>query len=459
MINKLILGNNTKKVHFIGIGGVSMSALAEILIRNNYIVSGSDNNSNAFTNNLQKMGATIYKGQHQDNIKDDIDLVIYTAAVKEDNPEYIASKAKNIKLIDRAELLGTIMKIYKYPIAVSGTHGKTTTTSIIGKILIDAKKDPTISVGGFLKVINGNFRMGNSEYIVAESCEYFDSFLKFYPHIGLILNVEYDHSDYFKNLEHIQESFNKFAKNIDKNGYLIINNNIKNFENITKNLECNIITFGSENADYYYKNVQFSPLGTPSFDIYHKNNFISNVNLNVVGIHNILNAMAAFIVSSILDIPTETAINSLETFENPNRRFQFKGELNGVKIIDDYAHHPTEIKSTLASAKRVDHNKIYCVFQPHTFTRTLEFLDDFSKSFEDADTIIILDIFPAREIDTGKIHSKDLVNKIKNLGKDVFYFSTFEDAKKYMLSNLVPNDLLITMGAGDVYLLGESLLS
>jgi len=449
---------NINKVHFVGIGGVSMSGLAEIMHTEGFIVSGSDANSNFLTNKLKNLGIKVFENQVYENVADDIDMLIYTVAVKENNPEILAAKNKNIKIIDRAELLGAIMRRFKYPISISGTHGKTTTTSMLSEILLEMDVNPTIAVGGILNSIGSNFHIGDKDYFVVESCEYYDSFLKLHPYIGIILNVEKDHTDYFKDISQIQNSFNQFAKNIDENGYLIINKNILGFEKIISGVSCNIVTFGGEDADFSINNLTYKN-GLPSFDVNYKGSTLKNVILSVPGNHNIQNALASLATIHSLELPLEDAVNHLQGFKTPNRRFQFKGEFNNIKIIDDYAHHPTEIQETLSAVKKQSYNKIFSVFQPHTYTRTKAFLNEFVDSFEDADVVVLLDIYAAREKDTGLVSSKNLVELMEQKGKDVIYANSFEDAEKFLLENCSSGDVIITMGAGDVYLIGEHILS
>ncbi len=447
------------KIHFIGIGGVSMSGIAEILHTNNFLVQGSDRSNSKLTEHLENIGVKIFLGHNGENISDDIDLIVYTVAVKEDNPELVAAREKNIKIVDRAFILGEIMKSYKHPICVSGIHGKTTTTSMISQVLLDGNYDPTISVGGYFKSINGNFRIGSEDFFVVESCEYFDSFLKFYPYIGIILNIEEDHLDYFKDLNQIEDSFNKFAKLVDKDGAIVINNNIENIEKIISGASAKIVTFGNENADYNYENLVYNELGFAEFDVLYKNEIKAHIQLSVPGFHNVLNALAVYAASDFLNISTDVIKGGIKNFTGTDRRFQLKGHFNGMKVVDDYAHHPTEIATTLNGAKKLDYNKLYLVFQPHTYTRTKLLFNDFVNAFDDADKIIILDIYAAREKDLKEIHSKDLVEALVKKGKDAIYIENFDLCVKYLYNICIPNDLLITMGAGDVYLVGEKLLS
>ncbi len=451
--------NNTKRVHFIGIGGISMSGLAEILHKNGYAISGSDATDSDIIKHLKQIGINVFLSHEQKNITNDIELVVYTAAIKEDNPEIIAAKQKNIKIVDRAFLLGVMMQSYKCPICISGTHGKTSTSSMVAEILIAADKNPTVTIGGIVPSINSSFLIGGEQYMVIEACEYFNSFLKFKPKAGIILNIEPDHLDFFKDISHIEASFNEFANNIKEDGFLVINGNIENLDNITKNLKCRIITYGNKNSNWFCENILFDENGCSSFDIVRHGQKICRLSLKVIGIHNAHNCIAAFACAYELGIDVSKIIKGLESFIGAKRRYEFKGSFNGVTVVDDYAHHPTEIKATLAAAKKSKHRKLFCVFQPHTYTRTINLLDDFANSFENADEIIILDIYSAREKDLGVVHSKHLADKINKLKGNAHYFSSFEEAQNFLLKTCVKDDLLITMGAGDVYILGENIVN
>lgn len=447
-------------IYFIGIGGISMSGLAEILKSKGFSVSGSDMKSSAVTKHLCDTGIKVHIGHKAENITDDIQLVVYTAAIKEDNPELIAAKQKNIKTIDRAHLLGKIMKEYPHSIAISGTHGKTTTTGMVSDILLCAHTDPTITVGGILPTIQSNTKVGKSSYFVAEACEYCDSFLQFYPLIGIILNIEADHLDYFKNLENIRTSFHGFANNIPPNGTLIINNQIPQLEELLKNISCHIETFGLQgNPNWKAENISHSFEGKNSFDVFHNGTFLGRVTLYVPGEHNITNALSAFAAAYTLSLPVEDIIKGLEQFHGTERRFQKKGEKNGILVIDDYAHHPTEIKATLSAAKKIKHNKIYCIFQPHTYSRTKFLFDSFATAFSDADVILLADIYAAREKDTGSIHAKDLANEIASHGKNAVYCGDFSSIIHYLNNHCNTGDLILTVGAGDIYSVGEAFLN
>lgn len=452
--------NQYQSVYFIGIGGISMSGLAEILLSKGFTVAGTDMKDSEETQHLRNLGIKVNIGHRAENITDDIQLVIYTAAIQQDNPELIAAKQKNITIMDRAQLLGLIMQHYHYSVAIAGTHGKTTTTGMVSDILLFAKADPTITVGGILPTIHSNTKIGTSEYFVAEACEYCDSFLQFYPLIGVILNIEADHLDYFKNLENIRASFHKFAQNISPNGTLIINNNIPNLTQITQNLPCHVETVGLEgNANWKAENITHEPDGRNSFDVLYNDNDLGRVHLHIPGDHNITNALSAFAVAYKLCLPTQDIIKGLERFHGTQRRFERKGEKNGVVVIDDYAHHPTEIKATLSAAKKIQHNTTYCVFQPHTYSRTKTLFDSFATAFTDADVIIIADIYAAREKDTGLVNAKQLADEIARHNKNALYLGNFNQITDYLNTHCQNGDIILTVGAGDVYRIGESFLN
>lgn len=446
-------------VHFIGIGGISMSGLAEILIKEGFTVSGSDDKRSALTEHLETLGAAVFYPLKASNIIAGIDVAVYTAAIHEDNPEFVAAKNQNIPMLSRAELLGQLMTNYATPIAVSGTHGKTTTTSMLSHILLEAEKDPTISVGGILNAIGGNIRVGNSDVFVTEACEYTNSFLHFFPKIGIILNVEEDHMDFFKDIDDIRSSFHKFAALLPEDGALVINKNIEELSSIIEGLDCKVITYSEcQNADYTASNIAFDELGNASFDLIRYGEYVDRITLSVAGTHNVSNALSAIAVADLLDIPLDSIKKGILSFGGTVRRFQYKGERNGFTIIDDYAHHPTEIKATLTSAQNYPHKDIWCIFQPHTYTRTKAFFHEFAEALSLADHIILADIYAARETDTLGMSSEALAEEIKKLGADAYYLPSFAAIEEFVLEKVIHGDLLITMGAGDVVNIGESLL-
>lgn len=446
-------------IHFIGIGGISMSGLAEILLQEGFTISGSDSKESALTDHLAAKGAQIFYGQRASNIIEGIDLVVYTAAIHPDNPEYACAEAKGIPMMTRADLLGQIMTNYRIPIAVSGTHGKTTTTSMASLMLLEGGFDPTITVGGILPNIGGNLRVGSSDTFITEACEYTNSFLSFFPKISLILNMDADHLDFFKDIDDIRHSFRLFAQKLPADGTLIINSDTPHYEDIIKDLPCRVITYGLEHeADYTAEDITYDNLGHPSFVCKYRGDTVGSFSLKVPGIHNVSNALSVIALGVLLEMEPEMIQKGLANFNGTDRRFQLKGEVGGVTIIDDYAHHPTEIRATLTSAKNYPHKTTWCVFQPHTYTRTKALLHDFAKALTLADHVVLADIYAAREKNTIGISSKDLQKCILELGTPCEYFPTFDEIENYLLENCVRGDLLITMGAGDVVKIGENLL-
>ena len=446
-------------IHFIGIGGISMSGLAEILLKENFRISGSDTKRSALTTHLESLGCTVQYGQCAENITDDIDAVVYTAAIHPDNPEFAACKAKGIPMLSRAELLGQLMHNYKVSIAISGTHGKTTTTSMLSEILMLADTDPTVSVGGILKSINGNIRVGGPEMFVTEACEYTNSFLNFYPTDSIILNIEEDHLDFFKDIHDIRRSFHQFASQTADGGSVIINTDIPDYEEITADINASVITFGLEHeAMYTATDISFDGFGHPSFTVVKNGTPGIQCALKVPGIHNVSNALAVIALCDRLSIPAETIRKGLLAFEGTDRRFEYKGTFQGVTVIDDYAHHPTEIAATLTAARNYPHRTIWCVFQPHTYTRTKALLPEFARTLKLADKVVLADIYAARETDTLGISSRTLQEALQKEGAEAYYFPSFEQIENFLKKNCVHGDLLITMGAGDVVNIGENLV-
>ena len=451
--------NKPIHIHFMGIGGISMSGLAEILFEEGFTISGSDAKESDLTKHLVQKGIPVFYGQTAENITDDIDLVVYTAAIREDNPEWQAAKEKNLLMLTRAELLGQIMDNYKESIAVSGTHGKTTTTSMISHILLAADTDPTITVGGILNALGGNLRVGNSETFLTEACEYTNSFLNFRPKYSIILNIEAEHLDFFKDISDIRHSFRLFAENTKPDGSLIINGAIDNISEIIGNLPCKVSTFGLDNnCDCYATDITYDSKGCAVFNAHYQNKELGQIHLGVPGAHNVTNALSAIACCIEASIPFDQICLGLESFSGVNRRFQYKGTKNGVTIIDDYAHHPTEIRATLNAANNYPHKRLVLVFQPHTYSRTKAFLDDFADVLSLADVVVLADIYAAREKNTIGISSLDILDKLKNLDTECYYFPSFGEIEEFLSKKCMNGDLLITMGAGNVVEIGEALL-
>ncbi len=447
-------------VHFIGIGGISMSGLAEILAKEGFTVTGSDLKESETTEILTSLGIQVIFRQVGENISDDIDVVVYTAAISPDNEELCEAKKRGIPLLTRAQMLGQIMTNYKYSVAVSGTHGKTTTTSMLTHILLAADTDPTISIGGMLDAINGNIRVGNSDYFVTEACEYTNSFHAFNPYMSIILNVDADHLDFFSGIEEIADSFATFARKLPDNGLLIVNGDMEYLEHVTKGLTCRIITFGfGEKNNYRAKDITLDENGCPSYTLVIDGKEEGQIRLCTTGTHNAMNSLSAIAAAKNLGVGMEKIREGLLQCHSAKRRFEYKGVLpSGTRVIDDYAHHPTEIAASLAVARTITKGELWCAFQPHTYTRTKALLSEFADALSACDHVLLADIYAAREKDTGMISSKDLAEQITARGTDAVYLGDFDSIEKFISKNCKKNDLLITMGAGNIVTVGENLL-
>lgn len=444
---------NFNHIYFIGIGGISMSALAEIMLEEGIKVSGSDRNNSKIIKKLIASGANIYIGHDSKNISDDIDLIVYTSAISNSNTELLRARELNIKIMDRAEFLGAVMKNYNHAICVSGTHGKTTTTGMLSSVLIETDLSPTIFLGGEMDSLGGNLLHGSYELLLTEACEYKRNFLKFNPTMEVVLNIEEDHLDYYKDLKDIESAFVEYAQKLPPHGYLIVN---ESYSYLFKNLKCNVVTFGLDKGDYYAHNIKLIP--EPSYTLMHGGKIVLDISLKVFGEHNILNSLAACAAGLSLGIEPETIAKGLSDFKGTHRRFEYKGSLNGATLIDDYAHHPSEMKATLKTARSYTKGKIITVFQPHTYTRTIKLLDGFAEALSMSDEAILLDIYAAREINTGEIHSKDIISKMKNYSKEAIYADSFQDACSIVKSIAKKGDTIITMGAGNVDEIADLLL-
>ena len=449
-----------KNIHFIGIGGIGMSAIAEILRSQGHNITGSDMNRNEIVERLKDRGINVHIGHDRNNVND-VDLVIYTAAISDENPELIRAKELGIPLISRAEALGRLMQQKKNSIAVSGTHGKTTTTSMLSLMLRDADYDPTLLIGGNLEELDGNVRIGKGDYFVTEACEYMDSFLYLEPKIEIVLNIDSDHLDYFRDIDHILESFQKFVGRVPPDGRVIAYSANPFVNKAVEGME-NVITFGlNEDCDYYAVNIAFDGNGISKYELYRRGESLGTVSMNIPGEYNVLNSLAALACADTLGIDLKIAKSTLSNFQGTQRRFDIVGTTDkGVKIVDDYAHHPTEIKAALRAAKNIPSKSLWCVFQPHTYTRTIALFDEFASAFKDADKVIMVEIYAAREKNINKVSSKLLTDEIKreHPEKDVYYFETFEEVANFLFENTHEGDMVITMGAGDVYKIGEMVL-
>lgn len=446
-------------IHLIGIGGISMSAIAETLHNWKHTVTGSDLNQSAITDTLNSHHIEVTIGHDLENAKK-ADLIIYSAAVKEDDPEIVIAKENAVPLITRGKFVGYLTKRYEESICIAGTHGKTTTTSMISICFLKAQKDPSIQVGAILKNINGNYRVGNSDYFILESCEYQANFLNFFPKTEIILNIDNDHLDFYKTFDHIIKAFQDFTKLLKKDGLLVTNGDDENclaLKNITKS---KFICYGieNENADFVAKNISYDSNSFACFDVYKRNEFFHHFDLSVTGKHNVLNALACIAVCDYYGIDTEIIAESLKSFTGAERRLEYKGSFNEISVFDDYAHHPTEILATAKAIKNKTYHESWVIYQPHTYSRTASHLEHFAESLAEFDHIILLDIYAAREKNTVGISSQDLADKIHALGKNVVYIKDFDEVVNYIRANTKPQDLVLTLGAGTVTEIGPKLI-
>ncbi len=445
-----------KHIHMIGIGGVSMSGIAEILAHFGFTVTGSDRSDSEIIRKLISKGISVQIGHDLNNSRK-ANLVVYTAAVKQDDPELVQAHKFNIPTMERADFLGQITKLYKDTICVSGTHGKTTTTSMVSLCFLKAGFNPTIQVGAILKQIDGNNYIGSKDYFIMEACEYVESFLKFYPKSEIILNIDNDHLDYFKTFDNIKNAFIKYVKLIPKDGLLVINGddiNCLDLANVTKS---KFVTYGLNNqqVDFYAKNLVSDEDGFYQFDVYHNGEFYERFKLSVPGIHNVSNALACIALCDGYGVPKEAMQKALLSFTGADRRFDYVGKYKNITVYDDYAHHPTEILSLYNSVKNKKHHENWIIFQSHTYSRTKNLLDDFAKVLANFDHIIITDIYAARETNQFGISPEDLVSKIATHGKSATYISKFEDIASYIRKNAKDNDIVLTVGAGTITQLGK----
>lgn len=450
---------NYKHIHMIGIGGVSMSGIAEILKYWGFTVTGSDANESPIIKRLQKNGIYARVGHDFENLANS-DIVVYSAAIKQDDPEIVKAKELGIPTIERADFLGKITSCFEDTICISGTHGKTTTTSMISCCFLEADTDPNIQVGAILKEIDGNYRVGDSDYFILEACEYVESFLKFNPKAEIILNIDNDHLDYFKTFDNIKNAFVKYVNLLPRDGLLVLNADDDNCLDLRKHSAARTITYGIKNeyANYIAKSISFDKNGFPTFDVYHNGNFYATIKLSVAGLHNVSNALACIALCDYYKLSKMNIKDALSKFTGASRRLEYKGIFNGASVFDDYAHHPTEIKATASSIKNKEFNKSWVVFQPHTYSRTKELLDDFANALINFDNIIITDIYAAREENTYNISSQDLVNKINFLGKKAIYISDFNNIANYLKNHITQNDIIITLGAGTITNLSKHLI-
>lgn len=450
-----------KHIHMLGIGGVSMSGIAEILYHFGFNITGSDAHSSEITDKLIKNGINVVIGHDLDNLRT-ADAVVFTAAISKDDPEMLEAKRLNIPLIERCDFLGELTKSFGTTIGISGTHGKTTTTSMVSVCFLKANLDPNIQVGGMLKQIDGNYKIGNSEYFIIEACEYVESFLKFRPKAEIVLNIDNDHLDYFKTFENVKKAFIKYTKLLPADGILVTNADDKNCLDLKDYTNASFITYGinNENADFTAKNITFNNDGFAEFDAYKNKKFYTHINLSVPGKHNVLNALATIGLCDYYNIDSNTIKEALFEFTGVHRRLEYKGKYNNISVYDDYAHHPTEIKATYDALYNKKFNKAWVIFQPHTYSRTKNLLNEFAESLSHFDHIIITDIYAARESNTYGVSSKDIADKINSSKKsNCVYIKDFKDVVSYVKENAQPNDIILTLGAGNVTDIGPMILN
>lgn len=458
-------------IHFIGIGGSSMSGIAEIALHRGYRVSGSDRSSSVSTDRLKKLGAEIHIGHNENNLSEDCKLVVYTLAISEDNPEFVKALDKKIPVIERGVFLGALSREYPCSVAISGTHGKTTTTSMVASVMIAGGMDPNIHVGGIIQTLGTNVRTGHGDVFVTEACEYHANFLNLSPQICLILNIEAEHLDFYKDLEDIKNTFAALAKKIPSTGWLILCSDDPDTLDIAKCAYCNIATFGinkpnhpilnanGKMSSYHYGVAEITENAHHNdcviddgyeFSIYKNNELLAHTKLHVPGKHNMLNALATAAVADISGCPSDGIAEGLKQFRGAGRRYELVGKVNGAFIIDDYAHHPTEIKATLEAAHTTTSGKIWSVFQPHTYSRALNFKNDFCEVFQNSDYVIVTDIYAAREPFTDEISGEILARMFTENGIDAQHISSFEDIAKYLKENVRKDDTILLLGAGTV---------
>lgn len=448
-----------KRIHMIGIGGVSMSGIAEILRNWGFIVTGSDSSQSENTDKLIQNHIPVTIGHNLEDLEK-ANLVVYTAAIKPDDIELVRAKELNIPVIERGTFLGKLTKAFRNTICISGTHGKTTTTSMVSLCFLEACKDPSIQVGAYLNAIDGNYRVGNSEYFIIEACEYVESYLKFFPKTEVILNIDNDHLDYFGTLENIVISFGKYVRLLPDDGLLVINWDDPRCRTITKNTKAKVVTYGIENqnSNFVARNIVFDQNGFATFDAYYNNNFYKTISLSVPGIHNVMNALACIAVCHEYGLEREDIKNALHKYTGAHRRFEYKGKFNDVSVYDDYGHHPTEIVATANALKQKKYHESWVIFQPHTYSRTKNLLDDFANALLNFDHVIVTDIYAAREQNTYNISSGDLVEKINSLGKHAIYMPDFNEIASYVKAHAMPSDIVLTLGAGTVTNIGPMLV-
>ena len=441
-----------RRAHLPGIGGVSMAPLAEVLHGAGMVITGSDMRESAAVEHLRSLGITVHIGHRAENLGQ-AELVIRTAAVHDDNPEIAAAHAAGVPVFERAQAWGAIMRGYKHALCISGTHGKTTTTSMCTHIIMAAQMDPTVMIGGTLPLLGSGYRVGHGDTIILESCEYCNSFLSFFPTVAVILNIEADHLDFFKDLEDVEKSFRAFADLVPEGGRIIANRDDENTMRTLAGEERPVTTFGLAEGDIHAADLTWNK-GLPTFDVVCRDQVYAHVSLSVPGLHNVKNALAAAASAIALGVPGEAVERGLAQFRGAGRRFEHKGTYHGAEVYDDYAHHPGELKALLDTARTLGYERVICAFQPHTYSRTAALFDDFAEVLKKPDVTLLAEIFAARETNDIGISSKDLADRIPGAR----YCATLPEVTDALRALARPGDLILTVGAGDIYTAGEALV-
>ncbi len=443
-----------KRIHFIGIGGAGMCPLAEILHAKGYQLSGSDNNESDTLNRIRKLGIPVVLGQKAENIGD-AEMVVFTAALLPDNPELVAAREMGVPTFERSKLFGAVTRKFGNCIGVCGTHGKTTTTSLLTQLLLQSGIDTSAVIGGKLPLINANGRTGTADMLVCEACEFANTFLDLSPSVAVILNIDADHLEFFKTMDNLIASFAKFAA-MARDAVIYNGDDEKTVKAVKLSGAKKLITFGFKpENDWHAENIGFKRGAFPYFDLIHKGEFVGKVELNVPGIHNVLNALAAFAAADFAGADMRKCLDSVKQFGGAGRRFEILGEYNDITIADDYAHHPAELKVTLTAAKEMEFNRVWAVFQPFTFSRTYMLLEDFAEVLQIADKVVLTEIMGSREVNTYDIHTYQLAEKIPGC----VWFESFDTVAQYLYENAKPGDLVLTLGCGDVYKIAKKLIA
>ncbi|WP_110956235.1 UDP-N-acetylmuramate--L-alanine ligase [Anaerosinus massiliensis] len=451
--------NGINKIHFVGIGGAGMSAIAKILVEKGFEVSGSDLQDSEIVSKLKALGATIFYGQRKENVKN-ADAIVVSTAISEQNPEVVAAKEKHIKIFHRSDIVAALMN-QQMGIAIAGAHGKTTTTSMIGVMLDYAGSDPSIIIGGEVDYLGSNAKLGHGEYLVAEADESDGSFLKLLPKIAVVTNIENDHMDFYGTMENILKTFEKFLNNLpQKDGLAVLCFNNVHIRNIAKKLDRKFISYAiDEDADYVAKNITTNGAGT-SFEVYRHGENLGRISLNIPGKHNVLNALASIIVGDQLGLSITSMAAGLRQFNGAKRRFQTKGRVKDVWVVDDYAHHPTELSTTLSAARQTKPKRLICVFQPHRYSRTQLLRKEFGVCFDEADMLVLTDVYSAGEKPIEGVSGETIRTEVeKHMHKDIVYIADRKEIASYLSDFVTAGDLVMTMGAGNIYLTGEELVA